>query len=651
MAFRELVQGIHSGSIPTKRSDSRNGPVLQVEEPVLITYEKPKERVLFNQARDCNPFMHLYEALWMLAGRNDVAPLAYYAKQFREYSDDGETLNGAYGYRWRRARNVEYYPDNPKGVWFGEPAAVWPVDQLKILIDHLRDKPDSRRAVLQMWSVEDDLLKIDSSKDVCCLAWDTKFRSPEGDTNIQELSKRFQNNSGYKFPVYAVDTQTGDQRLTWMTNAWKTGTRPTIEIEFDDSSTVRLTGEHVVYRKKKLFEGKRCVGVSVEECRVSELRVGDRLLSELSKTSGCRIWPGKVCKKNRTQYRVFKRNLYRNTAGSNMVKEHREYVSMFEGLLPKHSVHHRNGSGLDNRRSNLEQLPNKIHFGMDKMGENNPHSKMSKEDRLSRAKVLKDTWKNMPPEVRSAKGTYKKYRTEEQWKIISEYESSKSNHKIVAIRDGGVTGVYDFTVPGRHNAVLENGVLVHNCNLSVMFSLRDNPVYTHGGPNGRLLDMTVTNRSNDMIWGALGANAVHFSFLQEYVAAQLDVEVGVYNHFTNNMHVYINNWKPEEWLNWNPAADVMCVAGKASIPLVKDPAVFDRELPMFVDQAWDDRHLNLLWEEPFFQHVAFPIRMAFAGYKQRDFSMALGFCELIKADDWRTVATNWIEKRKEKPRK
>ena len=27
---------------------------------------------------------------------------------------------------------------------------------------------ESRRAVLQMWNVEDDLLKVDSSRDVCC---------------------------------------------------------------------------------------------------------------------------------------------------------------------------------------------------------------------------------------------------------------------------------------------------------------------------------------------------------------------------------------------------------------------------------------------------------------------------------------------------
>jgi thymidylate synthase len=117
--------------------------------------------------------MHLYEALWMLSGRNDVAPLTYYAKQFAEYSDDGKTFNGAYGYRWRQATGsvVEDY-DRTIAKEYGDGEVPTIIieqhDQLKILIEHLKKKPDSRRAVLQMWNCEDDLLKIDSSKDVCC---------------------------------------------------------------------------------------------------------------------------------------------------------------------------------------------------------------------------------------------------------------------------------------------------------------------------------------------------------------------------------------------------------------------------------------------------------------------------------------------------
>jgi hypothetical protein len=83
------------------RRDSRNGPVLLSPEPVTTVYSHPLERVLFWSERDANPFFHLYEALYFLAGRNEVEPLARYAKQMREYSDDGEIFHGSYGYRWR----------------------------------------------------------------------------------------------------------------------------------------------------------------------------------------------------------------------------------------------------------------------------------------------------------------------------------------------------------------------------------------------------------------------------------------------------------------------------------------------------------------------------------------------------------------------
>jgi hypothetical protein len=116
--------------------DSRNGPVLQAPVPVATVYEQPRERVLFDPHRDANPFLHLYESLWMLSGRNDVAPLLRYTKQFAEYSDDGTTFHGAYGHRWR--------------VAFG-------MDQLHVIARRLFNDFDDRRCVLQVWDANLDL--------------------------------------------------------------------------------------------------------------------------------------------------------------------------------------------------------------------------------------------------------------------------------------------------------------------------------------------------------------------------------------------------------------------------------------------------------------------------------------------------------------
>ncbi len=407
-AFRELVQVFanpcREPSLPVVRRPSRNGDVLMIDEPVTVTYEKPLERVLFNAVRDANPFFHLMESLWMLAGRNDVAPVAYYAKQMREYSDDGVSLNGAYGHRWRRAKVTGSSPEDSI-VRDGEYDTT---DQLDVIVNHLKADPTSRRAVLQMWNVEDDLLKIG------------------GKVEHRPINEVCDLNNG----------------------------------------------------------GKRC-----------------------------------TC----------------------------------------------------------------------------------------------------PPEYPPSKDVC--------------------------------------------------------CNLSVMFSLRADPdnwsreldmerlVMTEVRPY--LLDMTVTNRSNDMVWGMLGANYVHFTFLQEYVAARLGVEAGKYHHFTNNLHVYGWNWKPDEWLLWETKAghpdypqwpeyhgyglgmhnpngpDVPM----KTVPLIKDPAAFERELPAFVDHAWGGKDMRINWSEPFLDSVACPAAMAFAAHKAGEPTRAMGFAETIQADDWRVACTNWLQRR------
>jgi hypothetical protein len=134
---------------------SRNGPVLVASAPVTTEYSKPAERVLFSPLRDANPFFHLFESLWMLAGRNDIAFPVAFNSRFGAYSDDGKTQRGAYGFRWRK--------------WFG-------YDQLNVIINELRSNPASRRCVLGMWDAgeicypERDCSKYEPSTDGDLLA-------------------------------------------------------------------------------------------------------------------------------------------------------------------------------------------------------------------------------------------------------------------------------------------------------------------------------------------------------------------------------------------------------------------------------------------------------------------------------------------------
>lgn len=157
-ALPEMLYQLRASGV---RRESRNGPVLVFPHPVVVEYTRPQERVMFWPERDCNPFFHFFEALWMLGGRNDVAFPVRFNSTFGQFSDDGVTFNAAYGHRWRR--------------YFG-------YDQLEIVAQRLRDNPDDRRVVLGMWDPHEDLGS--SSKDVPCNLSACFQRGADGELNM-----------------------------------------------------------------------------------------------------------------------------------------------------------------------------------------------------------------------------------------------------------------------------------------------------------------------------------------------------------------------------------------------------------------------------------------------------------------------------------
>lgn len=150
LIVRNVVEALHSGtgylSMTGKITPSRVGSTIEAPCPVYTTYQNPNERVLFAPARDANPYLHFFEALWMLAGRDDLKFLAELTSNFRKYSDDGVIMQGSYGARWR----VQFV-----------------VDQIREVIRLLTKDPDSRRAVISMWDPDEDWFQINST-DIPC---------------------------------------------------------------------------------------------------------------------------------------------------------------------------------------------------------------------------------------------------------------------------------------------------------------------------------------------------------------------------------------------------------------------------------------------------------------------------------------------------
>lgn len=138
--YEMLEDGYYS---PYQFTESRVGQMKDLG-PTYFEITDDDFRFPFLNKRAINPFFALAEFSWIITGSNEVSPLKFFIESYDAYSDDGKTLNGAYGYRLRN--------------FFG-------LDQIENAIECLKKDPDSRRIVLNMWSA-DDLTAV--SKDFPC---------------------------------------------------------------------------------------------------------------------------------------------------------------------------------------------------------------------------------------------------------------------------------------------------------------------------------------------------------------------------------------------------------------------------------------------------------------------------------------------------
>ncbi len=189
----------------------------------------------------------------------------------------------------------------------------------------------------------------------------------------------------------------------------------------------------------------------------------------------------------------------------------------------------------------------------------------------------------------------------------------------------------------------------------------DFQVATHGGKavpcnthcyldlRGGALNMTVCNRSNDALFGCYGANMVHMSIMQEYMAMRLGVPLGVYRQFSNNLHVYTDVFSREKLEQIAHECDTLGRAPTAGPAITSG---FDEDLQVFmawalrlIREADDDQSSDAL-KTPFFTEVARPMFDAWYWRKQGHIDAALSMVAEIEAPDWQRACREWIERRK-----
>lgn len=242
--------------------------------------------------------------------------------------------------------------------------------------------------------------------------------------------------------------------------------------------------------------------------------------------------------------------------------------------------------------------------------------------------------------------------------IIKELRSNPSSRQVVLTMwdpevDLGVIGLKD-----------------RPCNTQVYFRIRDTayrspPVTDQNSAehearitDGRnlVLDMTVCCRSNDIIMGAYGANAVHFSVLQEYVAAMVGCEVGFYYQVSNNFHMYGRDIDMLEKRNHDSGGhyplgiELGSTAYKELVtqPLVSDPATFNAEMvhliQMYEKGAWNEGALSAMHNK-FLSGTVRPMLQAHSTYRSNTW-LARSWAEQVSAPDWRRAAVDWITRRR-----
>lgn len=166
------------------------------------------------------------------------------------------------------------------------------------------------------------------------------------------------------------------------------------------------------------------------------------------------------------------------------------------------------------------------------------------------------------------------------------------------------------------------------CNTHIYFRAHDNE-----------LDMTVCNRSNDLVWGMFGANVVHMTYLHEYIAIASGLELGNYQVFTNNLHFYTNLYPNGKQILENIVEGPVYDPNFVGFPILNnklEAQVFCRECDFFTQGRFSELGC------PWLKHVAMPMYKA---YMETDHVDRLGYTQYIMAEDWKKNCFQWLERR------
>lgn len=137
-AFKLLLKSKMRVS-PTK------GPTVE-EQGVVLELTSPRAR-LSRASEKGHVFSCLGELFWYISCKKDLASIEYYIKRYKKYAEPDGTVWGAYGPRMFGGERSQY----------------------EVVRDRLKAKPDTRKAVMQLFDREDILADYEDVPCTCTL--------------------------------------------------------------------------------------------------------------------------------------------------------------------------------------------------------------------------------------------------------------------------------------------------------------------------------------------------------------------------------------------------------------------------------------------------------------------------------------------------
>lgn len=153
---------------------TRGFDCIEVPYPVLICIENPRDRFVTVPERKWNKTLGWVESLWLWQGINSMDMVGSYVKNLYNFSDDGKFMRAGYGPRMRgyNGELEDYTYDKPQFNTKGEMEFGNCVDQVKFVIEKLKQDPNSRQASITIHDPVKDNFELDGSlkktKDTPC---------------------------------------------------------------------------------------------------------------------------------------------------------------------------------------------------------------------------------------------------------------------------------------------------------------------------------------------------------------------------------------------------------------------------------------------------------------------------------------------------